>query len=345
MLTGELEFVIGVDTHKYRHAAALVDAVGGVRDELEVASDGTGEAQLLAWAQRTQGHRVWAVEGTGSFGAGLTRRLLAAGETVYEVDRPRREPRRDGAKSDSIDAIRAARSLLASENPARPRCQPDREAIRVLLVSRSLAVNSHRTYLCQLKGELIHLPAAQRERLQKLPTTALLRACRQLRAPARAAAWEQLAAERVRRLAQRCLEFEADARQDQAELQLRLQSLAPQLLNEFGISAVLAAEFYNAWVERGRIRSEAAFAKLCGVAPIPASSGEHVRYRLNRGGDRRLNRALHQAVLCRLAYHPPTQQYAARRLAEGRTKAEIRRCLKRYLARRVYHLLEASAMA
>jgi transposase len=343
MLTGRVDFVIGVDTHKYRHAAAVVDAVGGVLADVEVETDRAGLKILLDWADaRARGRRVWALEGTGSYGTGLTRELLHKGETVYEIDRPKRAQRRGGAKSDRIDAVRAAREALSRDKLALPRSGSGREAVRVLLVAREMAVKSYRDYLILLKAELVQLPPAQRERLQGLSTMALLRGCLKLRARTHGEAWEVLAASRLRRLAQRVLRFKRDAAEDELQLRTLMQELAPKLVAEFGVSTLHAAEFFNAWAHAGRIPSDAAFAALAGVAPIPASSGEQIRFRLNRGGDRRLNRSLHQMVLCRIGHHPPTQVYVARRLKEGKTRAEIRRCLKRYAARRVFRLLQAS---
>lgn len=341
MLTGEVDFVVGIDTHKYKHTAAVADSLGGLRASIETASDEAGESELLAWARcHAPQRRVWAVEGSSSYGASLTRRLLALGETVYEVNR---QLRRRRGKSDAIDALGAARTALASERLAHPRSSQERRRVRVLLVARELAANSHRTYLNHLRGELTQLPTGFREPLLALSTPRLLAACAELEEPSGSEPWVADATARIRRLVRRLRDFERDIQEDTDELASLMLRLTPRLLQVLGISTVLAAEFYNAWSQVGRIHSEAAFAAMAGVAPLPASSGLHTRHRLNRGGDRRLNRALYQAVLSRLRHDPETRAYASRRLAEGRTRAEIRRCLKRYLARRVFHALVADS--
>ena len=338
MVAPSTTFVVGVDTHRDSHCAVLVDGLGAELSRVEVATTGAGLRQLLEWArEQAPLARAWAVEGTGSYGFRLAELLSASGEMVFEADRPRR-PRRRHGKSDAIDAIRAARELLVAERPARPRLGPEHELVRSLLAARELAANSHRIYLCRLKSDLVHLPNHLREQLAPLGTRRLLQVCRHL-APSGVDPEEAHKLRQLRRLAERILEFERDIADDDHQLQVLASRLAPHLLALKGIGPVLTAEFLNAWASTGRIRTEAAFAMLCGAAPIPASSGQTVRHRLNRGGDRRLNRALHQAVLCRLATDAETRDYARRRRAEGKSSKEVQRCLKRYLARRVFRAL------
>lgn len=344
MLTGQVDCVVGVDPHKYEHVAAVVDHLGGLVAQTATATSGTGNRNLLEWAMRTAPERrVWAIEGTGSYGAPLTRMLVELGEQVYEVDHPKRPIRRNGAKSDPIDALRAAREVLAADKLGQPRVGADRELVRSLLAARELATNSRRTYLCSLKGELIHLPDGLRERLLGLTTTRLLDTCRRLRLRAGQSAEVRQQVAQLRRLAGRVREFEADAAADEAKLTQLMRRHAPGLLEVKGIGSVTAAAFFNGWCHAGRLRGEAAFAMLCGAAPIPASSGQQARYRLNRGGDRRLNRALHQVTLCRITHDAETRQYAARRRSEGKTSKEVQRCLKRFLARRVFRILSQAA--
>lgn len=345
MLAGRVDFVVGVDTHKFRHTAVLVDALGAELEQLEVATTGPAHRQLLDWAQTLAGgRRAWAVEGTGSYGARLTELLVGAGETVFEVDRPNRPGRKRG-KSDHIDALAAAREALTADRLARPRVGAERELVRSLLASRQLAAASHRSYLGRLKSDLVHLPDGLREQLIGLSTPRLLARCQRLRVTTGLSAEARQKVLQLRRLAERIQQFEGDIAADERQLRELISALAPRLLSLKGIGAVVAGEFFNAWAHSGRVHSEAALAMLCGAAPIPASSGERIRYRLNRGGDRRLNRCLHQAVLSLLATDDETRRYALRRRAEGKTGAEIRRCLKRFLVRRIFNALAADFAA
>jgi len=305
MLADELDYVIGVDPHRDTHALAVVDVrSGGVVFEATAVADGEGYASVLRLAdQHAPGRRAFAVEGTGSFGAGLARFLVSHEERVLEVGRLRRE-RRSG-KSDALDAIRAARSVLGQTRPARPRAGGEREALRALSAAREGAVTARRAGLCQLRGLLVSAPEPLRAELRSLTRARLLR---------------RLAAVRP----ERCQDPE----------------LRGTLLAQPGVGPLAAAQVLISWSHRGRITSEAAFARLAGCAPIPASSGQTVRYRLDRGGDRRLNRALHMILVTRRRAHAPTIAYIERRIQEGKSRREATRCLKRYLARNLYRLLE-----
>ena len=334
MVADEVEFVIGVDTHKHGHAAAVVDRMGAVVAEDEIAANVRGYRRLRALAEAAApGRRLWAVEGTGSYGTNLTSFLLEHGERVAEIDRPRRLARRNGAKSDQIDAVRAAREALASPHLAQPRARGDREALRVLLSTREQAVGGYR--------RATNAPEGLRFQLLALSDRELLARCSRLRATASHSLEYRATLATLRLTARRALDAEADADGLALELELIVKALAPQLLALPGVGVISAAEILCAWSHQGRIRSEAAFAMLAGVCPIPASSGQTVRHRLNRQGDRRLNRALHFVALSRMLNHQPTRAYVQRRRAEGRTDREIRRCLKRYLARQIFRLLEA----
>jgi transposase len=342
MVADEVEFVIGVDTHKHGHSAAIVDRNGAVLAEGEVGAHLQGYRQLRALAEsRAAGRRLWAVEGSGSYGTSLTSFLLEHGEKVAEIDRPRRQSRRNGAKSDQIDAIRAAREALARPHLAQPRARGDREALRVLLSTREQAVGSHRRAMCHLKSLATSAPEGLRVQLLALSDRELLTRCSRLRATASHSLEQRATATTLRLTAHRALQAEADADGLALELELIVKALAPRLLALHGIGVISAAEIVCAWSHQGRIRSEAAFAMLAGVCPIPASSGQTVRHRLNRRGDRRLNRALHFVALSRMLNHQPTRSYVQRRRAEGRSDREIRRCLKRYLARQIFRVLEA----
>jgi transposase len=342
MLAERVDHVIGVDTHRDSHSAAVCSANGAVTAEVTLAADAFGYKRLLGFAgEHAQGRRVWAIEGTGSFGAGLTSFLLEKGEWVVEIDRPERPARRNGAKSDALDAARAAREALSREHLAQPRRRGPREAIRVLLATREGAVVARTKAIAQLKALIVNAPEQLRHHFRSLTTDEQLARCARLRTSPTHSVEHRATIIALRSAARRALALEAEAADLESELELLVRELAPALLAQPGVGVISAAQLLNAWSHHGRFRSEGAFASLAGAAPIPASSGQIVRHRLNRGGDRQLNRALHTIVLSRLAHHPETKRYAARRSAEGKTAREIKRCLKRHLARRLFRLLEA----
>lgn len=333
--------VIGVDTHRDTHTAAILDERGGLVLHLTVSANQAGYRRLLRTArEHAPGERLWAIEGTGSFGAGLTTALHAAGEQVTEIDHPRRPARRNGAKTDELDAIRAAREALTREHLTHPRQRGDREALRVLLTTREGAMRARTKAICQLKALVVNAPDALRQRLNGCSTTDLLRVCAHLRRLARGDAEQNGTRLALRTVARRVLALQAEATLLERELARLVRQTAAFLLEERGVGPVTAAQLLCSWSFAGRLRSEAAFAALAGVAPIPASSGQVTRYRLNRAGDRQLNRALHTVVLSRLLHDAETRAYVARRTAEGKSSREIQRCLKRHLARRLFKLLE-----
>jgi transposase len=341
MLADDVAFVLGVDTHAESHTLVLVEAGSQrTRRQLTIPATRRGYRQALRLARRhARGRRAWALEGSGCYGAGLARFLHARGERVLEVERPAREGARGRSKSDALDAERAARQALAGAAGARPRLGTETQALRALLSTREGAVSACTAALNELRALLVGAPPELRERLQRLPEGALLAACARLR-PGRGS--ERAAcALALRSLALRVRALRAEAQALEHELTRRVHALAPALLARRGVGPVSAAALLIAWSEPGRLRSEAAFARLAGAAPIPASSGKLVRYRLDRGGDRRLNRALHTIVLTRRRIDTDTQAYIARRVREGKTEREAVRCLKRYLARSLFRLMEA----
>ena len=318
MLAEGFDVVIGVDTHKHTHTAAAVNAIGAVLEQLTVRADPEGYQQLVALGQRHGEDRLWAIEGTGTFGAGLTTALLACSERVVEVDRPARPARRAGAKSDDIDAVRAARQALAGDGVGEPRCRGRREAIRVLLTTRGQAVEFRTRAIGALHALVTSAPDSLRERLRALPLSQLLRTCASLRGSSRQSAEEFATTMALRATARRALACEQEAADLEAQMLVLVRQTAPALLDQVGVGPVVAAQVIASWSHRGRVRSEAAFAKLGGVAPIEASSGTVIRHRLNRSGDRQLNRALHTIVLVRMRQHAETKAYVQRRLAEGK---------------------------
>jgi transposase len=344
MLADELDYVVGVDTHLDEHVLAVVSAAtGAVVARLAVRTNPRGYSAALRFAQEAgDGARVWAIEGTGSYGAGLARYLAGRGETVLEISRTPRAERRMRGKDDSLDAARIARAALASQTLALPRSGERREALRLLLVARRSAVDVRREALGQLRGVIVTAPNQLREELRGLPVGRLLERYSRLRR-SRSAGADELATRLVlRSLARRIEAATLEAAELERELLGHVQALAPRLLDESGVGPIVAAQLIVAWSHHGRLRSEAeaAFARLAGVAPVPASSGQTVRHRLSRGGDRQLNRALHTIVLHRRQHDTATKDYIARRIADGKSRRDATRLLKRYLARHLYRLLQ-----
>ncbi len=346
MLADELDFVVGVDTHRDEHSLVVVVAgTGALLAERSVRADASGYRQAIAFADHfAAGCRVWTVEGANSYGAGLTRMLVDCGETVVEAGRPPRAQRRLHGKSDGLDALLATRALLSNGAVSQPRDGGRREALRLLLIARRSAVDARRHALVQLRAIIVTSPDELREQLRRLPTTRLLDRCSRLRTRATASPDEAAARVALRLFARRARAATIEANELERSIAEHIRTLAPALLDEPGVGAIVAAQLLVAWSHHGRLRSEAAFARLAGVAPLPASSGQTVRHRLSRGGDRQLNRALHTIVLHRRHHDPATKDYIARRLAEGKTRREATRLLKRYVARHLYRLLEQQPM-
>lgn len=340
MLADELDYVIGVDTHRDTHALAVVAAASGgvvlVEPALSACPDGYRRLLALARAH-AEGARAFAVEGSGSYGAGLARFLAERGERVLEVERPTRARLRRG-KSDTLDAVRAARGVLGDDKPAQPRAGGQRAALQALLRTREGALRARRAALCQLRALIVSAPFELREELRTLTPARLLKRCTNLRA---GRSLEQRGTRlALRLLARRIHMLTAEERALKREITVLVEQLAPRLLAERGIGPISAAQVIVAWSHPGRLHSEAAFARHAGAPPIPASSGQTIRHRLDRGGDRQLNRALHTIIINRRRNHQATIAYIERRQSEGKTIREAIRCLKRFLARQLFRLLE-----
>jgi transposase len=342
MLAEEVDAVIGVDTHRDTHTAALVRPTGASTASTVISTDPAGFAQLLDFAiVNAPGPRlVWAVEGSRSYGIGLVRFLQRHGQRVVEVDHPKRPARRRG-KSDQLDAVQAAREALARTVQSNPRADGPREGLRVLLLARDTAVSARTAAINTLKALILTAPDELRSRLRGQPALAQARRCAAMRGSGRRSRSAHALMLAMRSTGRRILALHQDAAELERELHAQVRALAPALLEEPGVGPTVAAQLLVAWSHRGRLHSEAAFARLAGVAPLEASSGQTVRHRLSRTGDRAVNRALHMAVLSRLAHHAQTQAYQSRRLSEGKSKAEIRRCLKRHLARHLFRVMQA----
>ena len=331
---------VGVDIHKDTHVAAARDQLGRRLGTTQVPTSSAGYAQLLSWAHALGEVVAWGVEGTGSYGAGLARFLAAQGQRVVEVNRPDRQARRRRGKSDAVDADAAARAVQAGEATGVPKAQDGVvEMLRALRAARQTAVKARTQAINALKGLLVTAPAELREQLGGLPTGRLVGAAAELEVGTLTTptAATKLA---LRGLAQRYQHLDAEIALLTEQLDALTARHAPKLRDLHGVGPDGAAALLIAAGDNPRrLHSEAAFAALCGTSPVEASSGKTRRHRLNRGGDRQANAALHRVVVVRLRWHQPTRDYATRRTTQGKTSKEILRCLKRYVAREVFAVL------
>ena len=329
--------IVGVDTHKYVHVAVAIDELGTIADTRLFPADSGGYAQLLDWAATLGGKLTFAIEGTGSYGAGLTSAVRRRDIGVIEVIRTDRRDRRLRGKSDTLDAENAARAVLAGHATAIPKSADGMvEMIRQVKVAKDVAVKARTAAVISLKQVIVNAPPELREALQSLTKMALITRCAGLR-PGPMTTVVAATKYTLRAIARRWQQLNLEITAHEKTLGQLTKQAAPTLRACFAVGPDTAAEMLIvAGDNPQRIRSEAAFAKLCGVAPIPASSGMTTRHRLNRGGHRQANAALYRVVIVRMQHHDPTQAYVARRTAEGKTKAEIIRCLKRLLARELW---------
>src|SRR5215213_3505636 len=332
---------IVIDTHLDTiHVAAITDT-GQLLGDAEFRTNPSGYYVALAWA-RSFGEVLSAgVEGTSSYGAGFTQALQDNDIHVVEVNRPDRAARRGQGKSDPLDAYSAARAVLAGHGLAVPK-DPHTGALKALLIARRGAVKARTAAIQQIKDLLVTAPAELRERYRRHTTTLrLVQALARCRPTAHEDPVTRAVLIACKALAQRIEFLERQTDELTAEIDTLTTALNPALRAAYGVGPDTAAQLLiTAGTNSHRLRSEAAFAMLAGVAPIPASSGKTTRHRLSRGGDRQLNRVLHTIAITRLAHDPTTRAYADRRRAEGKTNPEIRRCLKRYIARQLYRHLE-----
>ncbi len=332
---------VGVDTHADAHVAAALDQLGRLLETQSVPTTPTGYEALLAWARSLGELERFGIEGTGSYGAGLTRWLRGQGVEVIEVERPERQNRRRRGKSDAIDAEAAARAVQAGTATAQPKAGDGPiEMLRSLQVARRSALKARTQAVNQLHALVVTAPDSLRTRLRRLSrarlveTAAAFRPRLPLTTPTAAV---QLA---LKSLAVRHRQLSAEVEALEVQLTLLVAQAAPDLVAVKGIGTDIATTLLvTAGDNPDRLRSESAFAHLCGAAPIPASSGKTNRHRLNRGGDRDANRVLHMLAVGRMGWDPVTRGYVERRTTEGRSKKDILRCLKRYLARQLYPLL------
>jgi transposase len=332
--------IVGVDTHGEVHVAAVVDPQGRLLGSRSFPSSAWGHRALERWVMTKGRVGAFGVEGTGSWGAGLARALSQQGHRVVEVDRPDRRTRRQKGKSDTIDAEAAARAVLAGTATGTPKTrQGPVEMIRALRVARRSAVKARSQAARQLHSLVATAPQSLRDELRTLALPPLVATCARFR---RHSTIDVTQATKValRSIARRWQELDAEIWELDRAIGPLVRATAPRLLALPGVGIEVAGQLLEtAGDNPHRLRSEAAFAHLCGAAPIPASSGKTNRHRLNHGGDRQANCSLYLVAISRLRHDPRTREYAARRTQEGRSKAEIIRCLKRYIARDVYRQL------
>ncbi len=334
------DVVVGVDTHKDMHAAAVVTLTGGVVARASFPATASGYERLIAWARSHGVVQRAGVEGTGSYGSALARTLQAAEITVLEVNRPDRAVRRRRGKTDAIDAENAARAVLAGEATAVPKSADGPvEMLRVFKVAKDSAIKARTQAINQLKSLLVSADPALRERLAALSTPRLLTACRTFE-PSEAVNADFATLYTLRLLATRIHALTAEITDLTKHITTAIQAAAPTLLEQPGIGPDSAAVLLiTAGDNPHRLHSEASFAALCGVSPLDCSSGKSSRRRLNRGGDRQANAALYRITLSRLRWDQRTQDYLQKRAAQGKTRREAIRCLKRYIAREVHALI------
>src|SRR6266508_4083889 len=333
MLAELVHHVVGVDPDRDWITLAVLDACSaGVVAEgrFPATRDGYDDAAVFVDGHSVDTERGWVIEGSAGYGRGLAVALSRRGEWVIEFDRPTRKTK-DGAKSDALDAIRAAREMLGRKRLSVPRAHDGvREAIRVHAVTRAGAVRVRTGAINELKAIIVTADESLRSELRGLRTAGQVAACAKFRDRPRSVVHEQATRAAMRSLAQRIQLLDAEIDGHDRALRELLDQAAPQLLAERGIGYITAAQFYLAWSHPGRCHSEAAFARLGGTSPVPATSGQNqTRHRLNRGGDRQLNRALYHVLTTQQGLAPASRACPARRVAEGKTEREAIRCIKR----------------
>jgi transposase len=332
----------GVDTHRDTHTAAVIDTTGRRLGHRQFPATAAGYRQLLAWLRSFGALQVVGIEGTGAYGAGLARHLTGESVAMLEVDRPDRRTRRFAGKSDPLDAESAARAALARARTGKPKQRDGQvEALRNLRVARRSAVDQRADCQRRIKSLIVTAPDPLRAQLRGLSVARLVKACAGLRPdPARIGDPEQAAKTALRSLARRHLALTTEINDLDALIEPLVTAINPELVVRLGVGADVAGQLLVTTGQNAdRLHSEAAFAMLCGVAPIPASSGKTHRHRLNRGGDRQANAALYRVALSRMRWDPRTHAYVQRRTEQGLSKKDIIRCLKRIIARELYPLL------
>lgn len=331
----------GVDTHKDVHVAAVLDEHGALLATTSFPATGVGYDRLHRWMSGFGPLGKVGIEGTGSYGAGLTRSLQAAGVEVVEINRPNREVRRRRGKSDTVDAEAAARSVLALQAVGIPKSASGPvEGLRSLRVARRSAVKARTQAGNQIRDLIVSAPQQLRDQLGPLSLDGQVARCLTWRiGPGQELV--QVTKRTLRHLARRHRALSAEIAELDHDIAELCAEANPALLAVTGVGPEVASMLLVAAGDNPeRMRCEAAFAALCGASPVTASSGKTIRHRLNRGGNREANNALWRIAMVRLAHHHgPTEEYSRRRREQGKTDREILRCLKRYIAREIFHIL------
>lgn len=332
--------IVGVDTHLDEHTAVAINHLGARQGEIQVPSNTSGYRKLERWASSLGPLDAFGIEGTGCYGAGLSRFLSDRGYCVFEVNRPDRSTRRRLGKSDPIDAEMAARSVLSGVADQTPKTgTAEVEMIRILKSVKDSAMKARTQAMNQIRALIVTAPTDLRDTLRVLSSSKLIDRCIRLRPgsiPTPLATMKLM----LRSLARRHRNLTTEIDEVRSELSKIIRFSAPELLGIYGVGIDTAsALLITAGDNPDRLKSEPAFASLCGVSPVPASSGKTNRHRLNRGGDRRANAALYRVVIVRLKHDKRTRSYMLRRTGEGKSKLEVIRCLKRYLVREIYPVI------
>jgi len=337
----------GVDTHHDFHVVAALNAFGAKLGHATFAATTAGYGELLDWLRQWGPVATVGVEGTGSYGAGLARFLAERGVQVVEVNRPDRAERRRRGKSDPFDAENAARAAIAGHATAHPKARTGPvESIRALKLQRDSAKKARTAALNQMHNLVLTAPAALREQLEGLTKKTLPQRCIRLRPGANLSDPTPATKRALRGLARRVQALDEEINDLDTDLATLVTTVAPRTIAAYCAGTdVVAQLLITVGDNPERFKSEAAFAHLCGVSPIPASSGRTNRHRLNRGGDRQANRALHIVALARQSHHQPTRDYKDRRTHQGLTGRDINRCLKRHIARELFQLIRDDLLA
>jgi transposase len=343
---GATTVIIGVDTHKHVHVAVAINGLGACLGSCSAAADRAGYGELVAWARTLGTVEAFGIEGSGSYGVGLASFVRRQAVRVVEVNHCDRRKRRNHGKSDTIDAETAARSVLSGLATAVPKTADGAsEMVRQVKIAHDTAIKARTSAIITLKALIVNARGDLREMLEPLTDRQLIASCAALE-PGEIIDAVASMKHALRALARRWLALSAEIKTHAATLDTITQRAVPTLREAFGIGPDSAAEMMIvAGDNPERVRSEAAFAKLCGACPVPASSGVTNRHRLFRGGHRQANAALYRVVIVRMRWHQPTIDYVTRRTSQGLSKKDIIRCLKRFVAREMYHGLIADHRA
>ncbi len=336
--------IVGVDTHRDVHVCVALDHLGRRIGEKQIPTTKSGYCDLRRWAESFGEIESFGIEGTSCYGAGLSRWLIGEGFTVFEVVRANRQARRRKGKSDPIDAESPARAVLAGDAKGLAKAGDNHvEMIRTLRVARSGAIKARTQAINSMRALIVTSPVELRDQFRSLSPILLIQAASRLR-PGTTNSVMAVAKEALRSMAKRCVALDNEIKALNARLDTLVNEANPALVATFGVGTEVAgALLVSAGDNPQRLRSEAATARLWGVAPIECSSGKSVRHRLSRAGDRQANAALYRIVLVRMSWDQTTKDYVERRLKEGKSKPEIIRCLKRYVAREIYTILKSDA--